>query len=1159
MNGPAIVLPVLILLALSSNLTHRAHAAEAASAPAAGSALYVSPSGNDAWSGRLPEPAPDRTDGPLATVQKARDLLRQTKSARREPAAVILRAGTYRQDKPIEFTAADSGTAECPVTYKAYPGERPVISGGRVIRGWRRHEGEGKAPRVRGLWCAALPSTGADTPWHFNQLFVNGERRTRARFPNKGSFLRADGPVSKDNPRAFYYKDGDVRQWEDIGGAIFVVYHSWETSLHHVRAVDPNALQVTFVEPAPWPMGQWEKQQRYYIENIFEALDAPGEWYLNEATATVYYYPLPGEDPEKAEVVAPALTSTLFAVSGQPSKNEYVEHLRFAGITFAHSNANLRRIRNPGQGEIFQPALIHATGLRHSSFEDCEVAHTGAHGIWFAAGCEDNAVRRCHMHDLGGGGVYIGGGWGVHDTTPTRRIVVDNNFIHDGSYLFHGAHGVWIGTSSSNSVTHNEISNFDYSGISCGWSWGFQPSSANNNAIDYNHIHHLGNGDGLSDMGGIYTLGISPGTTERGNHIHHVYNYAPVSHGSGIYPDEGSSEILIEDNVVYRVRTSPLFQHYGTNNIVRNNILAFGGEAQLRRCREDKPCHYVATGNIVYSDIDQMLGGVWKNGDWRLGSNVYWCTAGQPKFKDMDFATWQSKGKDAGSMVADPLFMDAGRGDFRLKQDSPAARTGFRQIDVGKAGLYGDQRWTELPRRYPDRPLNDFPAPVEPPFVINSDFETDEAGKAPFDGQILQGPDQAVTVSSEMAAGGRQSLKFVDAPAQTHAWTPHLYYRTSCESSEFELSWDMWNAPDAPSQFYLEARQWDTDPYLVGPSLSVDANGKVQSGKHAIGTIPLGQWVHVDIRFRLGQGTDGRWRATLSGAGRPPITAEIPFANGQFKKVTWFGVSSTSNSRGVFYIDNLKLGTPAQLAATPKRRPPARPQSEPRLPNAPDMLAGSWDFEDTRGYTATDASGCGNDGELWASWAKGKFGSAIYCDSAAPHVNVPDSPSLHLGTSDFSIALWICPTELNIASRDARRRFISKTARDTWWNVNITSDGKPFIELRDSNKAMCASRPAGSIPQNAWSHLAIVVDRAHRKIRYYLNGAPDSALDIPASFSGHLDVPNGDLTIGSQWQPFIGLLDDVKLYRRALTEDDVRTAFIAGQMRHNSVAYQVIE
>ena len=560
--------------------------------------LYVSSVGNDTWSGRLGEPNADGTDGPLASVQKARDIIREIKAATggsTKPVTIMLRGGVYPQAETIVFTAADSGTKECPVTYQAYPGEKPVISGGDVIRGWQRDDSEQSQTRCDGkLWQASVPAAKTGGKRRFNQLFVNGGRRTRARVPNKGSFLRTDGPISKGNARGFYFHEGDVREWDDLREIIFVVYHSWETSIHHVRSVDTEACLVELHEPAPWAMGHWERQQRYYVENVFEELDEPGEWYLNRVTGTLYYYPLPGETMEDVEVVAPALTSTLVSFSGNASKDEIIEHVHFRGISFLHSNANLRRLRNPGQGEIYQPGLIMATGLRNASFEDCTIAHTGAHAIWLAAGCEDNRVQRCHIHDLGGGGVYIGGGWGLHETTPAQRIVVDNNFIHDGAHLFHGAHGVWIGRSSYNAVTHNEISNFDYSGISCGWSWGFQPSSAHHNILDYNHIHHLGNGDGLSDMGGIYTLGISPGTTERYNHMHHVYSYAHVSHGSGVYPDEGSSEILVENNLVYRVRTCPLFQHYGKDNIVRNNILAFGGKGQIQRCREDKPCHYIA-------------------------------------------------------------------------------------------------------------------------------------------------------------------------------------------------------------------------------------------------------------------------------------------------------------------------------------------------------------------------------------------------------------------------------------------------------------------------------------------------------------------------------------------------------------------------------------
>ncbi|MCH5375727.1 MAG: right-handed parallel beta-helix repeat-containing protein, partial [Planctomycetes bacterium] len=821
------------------------------------SLLFVSTVGNDAWSGRIDEPNADGTDGPLASVQKARDIIRETKArgGLTKPVTVVLRGGIYPQAEPIVFTAADSGTKECPVTYRAYPDEKPVISGGDVIGGWQADDSPQSQRRCHGkLWRASVPAAKAGGDWNFNQLFVNGERRTRARVPNKGSFLRTDGPLSKGNARGFYFHEGDVKQWDQLREVIFVVYHSWETSIHHVRSVDTDACLVELHEPAPWAMGNWERQQRYYVENVFEELDEPGEWYLNRATGTPYYYPLPGETMGDVEVVAPALTSTLFSFSGDASNGEFVEHVHFRGISFMHTDANLRRLRNPGQGEIYQPGLIIATGLRNASFEDCTIAHTGAHGIWLAAGCEDDVVRRCHIHDLGGGGVYIGGGWGLHEATATQRIVVDNNFIHDGSYLFHGAHGVWIGKSSYNTVTHNEISNFDYSGISCGWSWGFQPSSAHHNNLDYNHIHHLGNGDGLSDMGGIYTLGVSPGTTERYNRIHHVYNYAHVSHGSGVYPDEGSSEILIENNLVYRVRTCPLFQHYGRDNIVRNNILALGGKGQLQRCREDKPCHYIAEGNIVYGDIEQMLGGVWKSGDWVLRRNLYWSTSGEPRFTDMDFATWQAKGNDAGSIVADPLFVDAANDDFRLRPDSPALKLGFQPIDPGKIGLYGEKDWVGLPTQFENRPLNEIPAPVEPPFVVNFDFEGDQPGQEPLDGKVVKGGQQAsLIVSTDTAASGCQSLKFQDAPGQQYGFTPHLYYNPSYSTGKVKLSWDMLNSRDAPASFYVEVRQWDVSPYLVGPTVAVAPDGRVTAGKQDVGVIPLGQWVHVDMNIDLGK------------------------------------------------------------------------------------------------------------------------------------------------------------------------------------------------------------------------------------------------------------------------------------------------------------------
>lgn len=1131
--------------------------------------LHVSPAGSDAWSGLPAEPNAGRTDGPLATLGRAQERVRELKAmpgGLPGPVTVRLRGGTYTQAKPLVFTSADSGTESCPITFAAHPGESPVVSGGVPIRGWQADDSEPSRTRCGGkLWRLDLPKPEAGPAWRFNQLFVNGERRTRARIPNRREFLRTAGPVSKTDRRSFYFQEGDLRNWEDLRDAIVVVYHSWETSIHHIQEVDSEACVVSLHEPAPWPMGRWEKQQRYYVENVFAGLDEPGEWYLDQAAGRLYYYPLPGETMAQVTAVVPRLTSSLIEVKGEPTKGAFIEHVHFRGIAFRHSNSQLRRLRNPGQGEIYQPGLIQAVGLRHASFEDCEMANTGAHAVWLAEGCSDVRLERCHLHDLGGGGVYIGGGWGINEAAATERITVDNCFIHDGSYMFRGAHGVWIGRSSYNTITHNEICDFDYSGISCGWSWGFQPSSANHNTLDYNHIHHLGNGDGLGDMGAIYTLGISPGTTERHNHIHDVFNYAHVSHGSGIYPDEGSSEILIENNVVYRVRTCPLFQHYGKDNTIRNNIFAFGGKGQLQRCREDKPCHYAATGNLVHADIPQMLGGVWKNGDWTLERNLYWSTAGAPVFAGLDFAAWQAKGNDAGSVVADPLFVNPAAGDFRLQPNSPALALGFQPIDLGKTGLYGDPAWVALPGKTANRTLKEIPAPTATPFVANLDFEAEQPGTEPLDGALVVGEGGAsLQVSADTAApGGRQSLKFSDAPGQKHNWTPHIYYRKAYSEGAVQLTWDMLNSKDAPASFYVEVRQYEGSPYVVGPTVSVAADGKVTASGREVGSIPLGEWVHVDIAITLGQGTPGTYQLTLRVPGREPLTMELPYQHNTFREIHWLGISSTTDGASTFYIDNLKLGTAGELAQPVARRPKAKARPAkvvPQSPPNPQALAGQWTFDEDDGYTAVDHSGCGNHADLWATRAKGAFGTALFCDPAAYGAVVRDAPTLHLGAADFSIELWLCPTTLAIDAKDARRRFMSKDRHpDTWWNLNLTSDGKPFIEMRAPNHVMCANRPSGTIPAGSWTHLVVVVDRTHAKTRYYFNGALDSAQDIPAGFAGSLDVEGGDLSIGSSWQPFIGLLDDVRIYRRALSAEEIRARYDQEKGRYTSAAYELVE
>ncbi|GAG44162.1 unnamed protein product, partial [marine sediment metagenome] len=167
------------------------------------------------------------------------------------------------------------------------------------------------------------------------------------------------------------------------------------------------------------------------------------------------------------------------------------------------------------------------------------------------------------------------------------------------------------------------------------------------------------------DVGGVYTLGVSPGTRIRHNRIHDVR--AHKCGGWGIYTDEGSSDILIESNLVYNTSHGGFHIHYGRDNVVRNNIFAFSREAQIVRTREEPHLAVTFTNNIVYCDNGAVLGGNWRSGNFRFDRNLYWVTTGvPPDFGGRSFAQWQAALQDQQSRVADPRFVNPAQGDFRI-------------------------------------------------------------------------------------------------------------------------------------------------------------------------------------------------------------------------------------------------------------------------------------------------------------------------------------------------------------------------------------------------------------------------------------------------------------------------------------------------------------
>ncbi len=332
------------------------------------------------------------------------------------------------------------------------------------------------------------------------------------------------------------------------------------------------------------------------------------------------------------------------------------------------------------------PGALRLAGARNVRIERCKVTQCGTYGIQIGAGCSHVEIAGNELADLGGGGIRLSGAARESEAAElTASNTINDNHIHDCGQVWHSSCGILLQHAAGNTIAHNHIHDLYYTGISVGWSWGYGPSTTHDNRIEANHIHDIGRGL-LSDMGGIYTLGVSPGTVISGNLIHDIQSHGYG--GWGIYTDEGSTGILIENNVVYRTKTGGFHQHYGQDNVVRNNIFAFAKEGQLQRTRQEPHTSFTFEHNIVYWTDGPLLHGAWGDGHYVMDYNVYWNAAG----KAVDFAgrsliDWQKGGQDVHSLVADPLLADPPKGDFTLKADSPALRLGFKPIDTSAAGV----------------------------------------------------------------------------------------------------------------------------------------------------------------------------------------------------------------------------------------------------------------------------------------------------------------------------------------------------------------------------------------------------------------------------------------------------------------------------------------
>lgn len=880
--------------------------------------IYVSRQGNDAWNGRAPVPGANNA-GPLATLPAALAAARQLRAADAAPAGIVIRVapGTYVLDDALLLSYEDSGSAAAPLIIEGSGSgtERPVLSAGRRISQWQ--------VGTDGVWTTRLPEIAAGE-WLPRQLFANGARRPRARLPREG-FLRTAGALWQTNSKGewemskfgFAYEAGDIQPWSHLAQAEILVHHSWESSWHFVKELDEERRVLHFTGPSRYPVGKWDSgRMRYVIENIPEGCDEPGEWWVDRTSGVLTYRPMPGETPENTEMIG-ACRKELLRLQGDAEVGLWVEHIQFRNLSFRHCDWFLgpTGYTGPQAAPGIGQAITVGNGARRVTFCDCEITQCGSYGIAFRDGAAHCVVERCHFHDLGGGGVLIGEDRRAvtgTDDKATQHITVHNNLMHALGRTYPSAVGVWVAQAHNNRITHNEICDLYYSAVSVGWTWGYGANFTHDNLVENNHFHNIGQGL-LSDMGAVYTLGVSPGTVVRGNHIHHIWAYSYG--GWGLYTDEGSTGILFENNLVHHTKSAGFHQHYGRDNILRNNILAFSPYGQIQRSRQEEHNSFTLERCIILQQPGwPFLISNWSNGNFVLQNNLYWDGTEEPEsFDDLSLAEWQAKGRDKGSLLADPLFVAADKGDFRLRPDSPALRLGFQPFDVSQAGLIGDAWRAKAAAVSAVIPQLEEWKDARPPesTIIKGDFSCDFEGLAPgtLPRQIRPAGATApaqVVVTDEEAASGSRSLKLWDAANLQRSFYPYVHLDLKLRPAKTRVAFSL--RFDAKANFWVEGRTRG-EKYHAGPSLRFYGDGRVVASRTPLAaTLPADSWIRVEINMDLRPGSPATYDLALTPAGLATSHFRaLPFIAKEFNSLNWLGFISDANHETIAYLDDLEV------------------------------------------------------------------------------------------------------------------------------------------------------------------------------------------------------------------------------------------------------------
>ncbi|MBU2950916.1 right-handed parallel beta-helix repeat-containing protein [Tamlana agarivorans] len=692
--------------------------------------FYVSTKGSDNWSGTLPEPNAQGTDGPFATLERARDGVRDLKKSKSEDIVVYIRDGVYQLNKTVTFGLEDSGKDTATITYAAFPGETPVFSSGKEISGWKKVTQE-----IPGLPAEAKGKLlEANTSDKFLTLYDGQGMLPRAQ---SEGIITGEG---KNGRNRLNFPDGFLKNWSNVTDAEIKVrpHHAWIVNMLPLKSVDESTNTAMTTIDATYAMNVLhflKETENCWVENVPEALNKEGEWMLNTKTGKVYLWPR-----NDSAVVFPQLIEFIRVegkIDKKGPKDVPVRNLHFKGLTFKHGERYTlapddKGLQHDWDMQDKANALVRFRGTENCAVDSCHFLDSGSGAVRVDLHGINNSISNNHIEHMGGGGILLCG-YGPGTKDVNRKNTVYNNNIHHVGQIYWHSPGIFAWQSGENHIANNLIHHTDYTAIIlAGCMTHFMAKKpareltrtirqhevpkftkdvtleeilpylhTHDNLVENNEIHH--GMQRLGDGNAIYIRGSGKNNRIHRNYIHDMVTDMIMQ--AAIRTDGGQTGTYITENVIYNCVSQGILTKL--DNKVENNFvidIIAPPRGYYLSVREGPLTGAKIKHNIFYSStkpgnfIDELPAGKKSNSEDRRGRAL-----ARAIDADTDYNIYFSKedvsigqalidknikgGADKHSQAIDPMFVDPQNGDFRFKPGSPALKLGIKPIDLSQVGL----------------------------------------------------------------------------------------------------------------------------------------------------------------------------------------------------------------------------------------------------------------------------------------------------------------------------------------------------------------------------------------------------------------------------------------------------------------------------------------